>query len=185
MSAGDLKLEIVPAKPHHCGRILRRLRREHAQAFALVGMNAHKELRGTLANSYYARSAFLNGELVGMWGVAGGLLSPTGVGWLCLTNAATAYPRLILREGRKELANIMRDKVELVATVLRDDRAAMRFLAHLGFHCGHQGMGAPAHNARARANLMKFAHESLDHRVPAGGSYAIWMGYHNDSMEAH
>lgn len=185
MFAADPKLEIVQAKAIHCGRILRRLRREHAQSFALVGLNAHRELRATLHNSSYAKAALLDGELAAIWGVTGGELSPYGFVWLCLTNAATAYPNIILREARRQLAEIMKTKVELVTTVLRDDEAALRFAIHLGFHAGHEGMGAPAHTPTARANLVRFAKENPDLRLPAGNSFAIRLGYHYEQAGAH
>lgn len=169
---------ITDAKLHYCGQIIRRLRREHASAFALVGLNAHRELRSTVAGSPYRKAAFVDGELVAMWGVMGSMLSPFGFVWLCLTNEAVKYPIAIMREARRQLDLMLEEKVELVTTVLHTDQAAIRFCTALGFHCSHEGLGKPAHSRWSRQNLRRHIQENPDIRTPVGNSFAITLGYH-------
>ena len=173
------RVQIVEGKMHHCGQILRRLRVEHASAFAMVGLNAHRELRNTAAQSAYRRAAFLDGKLAALWGVTGSSLCPWGYVWLCLTNEAAAHPIIVLRGALQQIDEIMKMKTELTTTVLHGDEAALRLCAFLGFHCAHEGLGSAAFSRWSRRNLMNHVRENPDIRVAAGQSYAMQVGYHH------
>lgn len=173
-----LDVVITEAKMRHAGPMIRRLRREHALAFAAIGLNSHQELRNTMAASSYRRAGFLNGELAALWGVTGSLLSATGFVWLCLSNEAARHPMLILRGAKRQLDEIMETKTELATTVLRDDEAALRFCVYLGFHVGHDGDGAPATSKWGRRTLIEYVRTNPDIRLPAGRSWVMPMGYH-------
>lgn len=174
------KVEIVEAKAHYCGMILRRLRLEHAQSFAMVGLNAHRQLRETFSASAWRRAAFMNDRIVGLGGVTGSLLSPSGFVWLCLTNEVVRHPILVLREVRRQIDEIMRIKTELYTTVLPGDESALRLCSWLGFHVGHDGLGAPASDRAGRRLQMEFIRNTPEARVSIGNSYAIALGYHKD-----
>lgn len=174
------KVEIVEAKAHYCGAILRRLRFEHAASFAMVGLNAHRELRATFMASYWRRAALMDGSVVGMWGVKGSFLSASGFVWLCMTNEAARHRIAALRLARQQIDEMMNTKRELYTTVLRDDVAALRLCSWLGFHVGHDGLGAPASDKRGRQLQMKFIQDNPEIRIPAGKSYAMVLGYHGE-----
>ncbi len=166
-----------------CGQMIRHLRREHHEAFAGVGLNAHRELRNTVAQSAYRRAAFLDGRLAAMWGVTGTVMCSTGLVWLALTNEAAARPILVLREARRQLDEIMRTKTELATTVLRDDEAALRLCVYMGFHVEDNGPGAPAHSKYGRRTLMELVRTNPELRKPVGNSYLVPMGYHVQQAE--
>lgn len=169
----------------YCGQMIRHLRHEHQEAFAGVGLNPHRELRNTLSQSSYRRAAFLDGRLAALWGVTGTMLSPVGFVWLTLTNEAAGHPMLVLREARRQLDEIMATKSELITTVLRDDQAALRLCAFMGFHVGHDGAGSPAHSKWGRRTLMEHVRTNPDLRKPAGNSYVVPMGFHVEQAEMH
>lgn len=171
-------VEILEARPHHCGAMVRRLRMEHAVAFAKVGLNPHRELRATFMASAYRRAAFLDGRLAALWGVRGSILSASGFVWLCLTNEASRHPVMVLREARRQLDGIMRTKTEVYTTVLHADDAALRLCSWLGFHTGHEGLGAPASDRDGRRSQMQYIRNSPEIRMPVGHSYAMALGYH-------
>lgn len=174
------RLEITDGKLRYAGPMIRRLRHEHQQAFARVGLNAHRELRSTMAQSAYCKAAFLDGELAGLWGVVGPQLAPWGFVWLAMTQAAARHPLLALRTARAEIDKIMEWKTELTTTVLSGDTAALRLCAWLGFHCAHEGGGQRAYSRWGRRQLMEYVRETPEIRVPAGGSFAMQMGYHEE-----
>lgn len=180
-----LNVEIRDARLHHCGQMIRRLRHEHQRAFAMVGLNAHQELRRTVASSSEARSAFIDGRLAGMWGVVGTTLCPWGFVWLCMTEEAARHPVAALRLARREIDRFMRTRTELVTTVLSGDEAALRLCAWLGFHVEDTGLGASAVTRVGRRTLMDYAKRTPEIRVPAGRSYMIQMGYHPSYEEAY
>jgi hypothetical protein len=173
-----VNLEIREGSSRYAGQMIRHLRTEHQVAFAAVGLNAHRELRSTMAESAYRRAAFLDGRLAALWGVTGSELSPFGFAWLTLTDEAARHPFLVLRQAKRQLDEIMLTKVELATTVLQNDHAALRLCAWLGFHAGHQGPGAPATSRYGRKTLMEFVRTNPDLRCQAGNSYAVPLGYH-------
>lgn len=172
------RLEVTDAKLRYCGQMVRRLRHEHQMAFAAVGLNPHRELRNTVSSSSEARAAFLDGELVGMWGVVGTLMCPWGFVWLCMSQEATKHPMRALRLARSELDRFMRTRTELFTTVLEGDEAALRLCAFLGFHVEHQGPGAPPVSKDGRRAWMRYVRNNPDFRMPVGRSYAVKVGYH-------
>lgn len=173
-----VELTIQDGKLRYAGQMIRHLRREHQVAFAGVGLNAHRELRSTMAQSAYYRAAFLDGRLAALWGVTGSLMSPFGFVWLTLTNEGARHPITVLRHARRELDEMMKTRRELTTTVLQDDQAALRLCAFLGFHVEDHGPGAPAYSKIGRKSLMEYVRNNADLRMPAGKSYLVPMGFH-------
>jgi hypothetical protein len=173
-----VELTIKDGKMLYAGQMIRHLRREHQEAFAGVGLNAHRELRSTMAQSSYRRAAFLDGRLAALWGVTGSILSPVGFVWLTLTNEAARHPFMVLRRAKAELDEMMKTRIELTTTVLQDDRAALRLCAFLGFHAEDSGLGAPAYSKKGRKSLMDYVRGNADLRIPVGKSYLISLGFH-------
>lgn len=150
-----MKLVITDAKRFHCGQIARTMRVDHEAALLKMGVSVHRELRRVYGLSYYRRAAHLDGYLVGLWGMEGSMLSSQGKVWLVLAQYALRFPKLILGHARAELANMAIGKSELFTTVIPDDEAAHRLVAHLGFE-SPDGFGeGPARTVRDRGRLLR------------------------------
>jgi hypothetical protein len=111
----------------------RLLRFEHRKAIALIGIDAHRDLRATFDASAFRRAWLIDGRLAGLGGVTGGLLEPTGQIWVALSELAMRYPKAIVREARRQIDEIMVVKRELMTPLLDGDEPAKRFAVFLGF----------------------------------------------------
>lgn len=127
------KFEIIEAKPYHVGQILHRLRKEHRAALDATSVNAHRELRSVFDKSSFRRAWFCDGELFAVGGVTGTLLSGSGFIWLAMAEKASRFPVAIVREARKQLAEIVQTRTELITTILCADPTSRRFAWSLGF----------------------------------------------------
>lgn len=125
--------EIIPARAHHCGQMARMLRVEHSAAIALLGMDSHRELRRVFDASSFRRAWLINGALSALGGVTGSNLSTEGYIWLAVAQNATRYPRAIVREARRKLAEIMMTRREITTTIIDHDETSKRFALALGF----------------------------------------------------
>lgn len=180
-----LDVTITDGKMRYAGRMIRNLRRGHQEVFAGIGgINAHRELRATIAQSAHCRAGFLNGTLAALWGCTGSILSPTGRVWLTLTNEAASHPLLILRRARHELDELMATKTELVTTVHPDDAAALRLCAFLGFHAGVSGPSG-GQSKWGRRTLIEFVRTNPELITLEGNSFVVTLGYHVEPMASH
>lgn len=132
-----MKYQIVGAKIWHCGQIIRKLREEHREATAWLGINSHQEIRDRFDASFFARSWLIDGNLAAMGGVCGSVLSDEGFVWLALTQEATRYPYAAAREAIRQVWQIMAVKHSLITTLIPTDKAALRFAMRLGFEVEH------------------------------------------------
>lgn len=172
------RAEIVDAKLHYCGRMVRNLRHEHAASFIRLGLNSHRAIRQTVAMSTgFRRALFLDGRLAGMWGVCGSSMSPFGNVWVVFTQEATRYPILLVKEARRQLEEMMILKTHLVTTVFEGDHTAVRFAAFLGFHVDGELEGAPAASKDGRQRLVRYALNNPDLRLPIGTGFGVRFGY--------
>lgn len=172
------RFTIIPAKPWHCGAMMRRLRLEHQRAVARTGMDAHRELSSMFDQSSYRRSLLIDGRLAALGGVTGGMASATGFAWMVLTDEATQYPLYLVREIRRQLDAIMITKRELATTVIGGDEAALRMAIFLGFHVADHGPGSPAASRFARRQLRRHIETDPDLRLPIGEGFCVALGYH-------
>lgn len=168
---------IRDAKVQDCGKIARMLRPEHNASYVRVGISTHREMRSTFDRSYYRKAWEIDGYLAGIGGLMGSTLSPRAFVWLALTDRATRYPLEMIREARRQLADFMVTKNELVTTVHADDPAAQRFAVFLGFHVGDQ---PPAETHFGRKTLQEYILSEPKVRIPFGKSHLIRMGYHGE-----
>jgi hypothetical protein len=172
---------IIDAKPYHCGQMCRVLRYEHQMAISRIGIDSHRELRGLFDQSSIRRAWLIDGKLGALGGVSGTKLSPYGFVWLALTQAASHYRVAIVKEAKKQLAEIMTIKRELATTIIAGDDAARRLAIFLGFHVADDGPGQPASSRFARRDLERFIASNPECRIPLGDSYAVAMGYHGEA----
>lgn len=169
---------VIPARPYHCGQMVRLLRVEHQAAIARLGLDSHRELRERFEQSSFRRAWLIDGKLAALGGVTGGKISGTGFLWLAISERARKYPVAIVKEARKQLAEVMEIKRELATTILNGDAAARRLAIYLGFHVADEGPGAIAHSRFARRDLSRHLDVDPDIRIPIGDGFAIAMGYH-------
>ena len=106
-----------------------------AAAVALdgYGFNPREALRRVFIASHHARTALIDDQPVAMWGVSGSLLGDTAYVWLVLSDRICEMPLSIVREARNALAMAARSYPNVIATILPDDAASLRFATFLGF----------------------------------------------------
>ncbi len=178
------RFEIVEAKPWHCGAMVRLLRREHQKAVAMVGLNSHRELRAAFDDSIFRKAWLLDGKLAALGGVTGPAISSYGLIWLALTNEATKYPMAVIKEARRQIAEIMRTKRLLISSILEGDKASERFAIFLGFVPAADGDSMlPASSRFGRTEVARQLNEMENVRVPFGTGYVKVMSYRQ--IEAH
>lgn len=175
-------IELIQAKPWHCGQIVRKLRIEHRDALARVGRDAHRELRNIFDQSAFSRALVINGDLAAVGGVTGTMLESTGYAWIAISQETTKYPVSLLRVVRRQLDEAMMSRHELATTIIGGDEAAKRFAVFLGFHVEDEGLGAPAVTRLGRNSLSRHLDTNADLRAPIGNGYVIAMGYHHDGV---
>jgi hypothetical protein len=173
------KFEIIEARPYHCGQIVRRLRTEHRAA--ILGINAHQELRDRFEASGFRRAWLIDGNLCALGGVAGGALSRVGYIWLALSQQALDYPIAIVKEAQRQLAEIMTVKRELATVILPNDKAAMRLAIFLGFHVADEGLGSPAVTRSERLALRRYLESAPELRIEMANRHVVPVGYHYEA----
>lgn len=172
------RIEIVEAKPWHCGQMARILRHEHQQRLGACGVNIHRELRVNFDGSAWRRSGLLDGRLVGMGGLVGSPLESTAFVWLALSQEVRNHPLAVARVLRRMLDEIMETRHELAAIVIPEDDAALRLAVFMGFHCDHGGPGSPAYSRFGRRDLSKYLKENQELRISLGNGTCVPLGYH-------
>lgn len=137
------------------------------------GFDPRRALHRIFLASGYRRTALIGGRPVAMWGVMAPLLGETAYVWLVMSDEIAHLPRQIVKEAKRELAEIMANYSEAATTVLPSDEAAVRFALYLGFHDNHEDDERLSHKTRARMLL-----DNPRHRIPVGDSYVVGLGYH-------
>lgn len=169
--------QIIPAKPWHCGAMVRRLRIEQRVAVARLGVDSHRELFDRFGQSTVRRALLIDGKLEGIGGVTGSALSGEGYVWLALSQKAVRYPLALLRIVRAQLDLVMQTRSVLVTTVLEGDEAAKRFAIFLGFVSGANAMAQPAASRAGRRALQATIENDDEARLPLGSGTAIALAY--------
>jgi len=165
---------IIEARPWHCGQMCRMLRSEHRELIASIGIDSHRELRARFDQSSFRRAWLIDGQLAGLGGVTGSILTATGYVWLALSRDALRFPVAAVKEVRRQLEIIMVCKRELVTTIIDGDEASKRFAIFLGFVSGDHAPASPRYGRRYIARRFD---DDPDWRVPVGGGYATAMAY--------
>lgn len=172
--------QIIAAKPYHCGAMVRRLRREQAQAVARLGVDSHRELSERFAASAWRRAWLADGELAALAGVTGSALSAQGFVWLALTDRAARYPLAIVREAKRQLDDLMATRRLLVTSILDGDLAARRFAIFLGFTLAAEEDAQPAASRAGRRILAQRAAAEPESRVDLGQGSAVAFAYRGE-----
>ena len=164
---------IVPASVRHVRAMSQSMRPEASLAVMPFGFEPRAALRRAFVASFNCRTALVDGKPAAMWGVAGALLGDTATVWLVLSRETQQMPRAVLREARAELRRAAQSFRHVVATVLPNDEASIRFAVHLGFR-GEADEDGPQEGDGVHDILTNPAY-----RIPLGEGYAIRLGYRN------
>jgi hypothetical protein len=167
---------LIPAKPWHCGAMVRRLRVEHMAAIAKLGLDPHKQLVEDFDQSLFRKALLIDGKLEGLGGIIGTALSGEGYVWLVLSDKAACFPRMLVREARRQLDLVMQTKRMLLTTILDDDEAALRFAIFLGFVPTSERT-EPAASRAGRRVLARRVSSPHEVRVAIGRGSAVVMAY--------
>lgn len=165
--------EAVKGSIRHVRPMSRQLRAAACMTLQGFGYDPRKALHKAFMQSFYCRTALMNGSPVAMWGVTGTLLSCEAFVWLVLSDRIANIPLSIVREAKSELSRIMQNYDELATTVLPDDEAAIRFAVYLGFHDRHD-----SDERLSRREIQQLIMTDPKYRIPIGDSFVIALGYH-------
>jgi hypothetical protein len=132
-SRGPL-VKLVVARADHVPLIAARMRKEDRDEVWASGRYLPEEaLRASLAISEFARTAFVGGDPLGMFGVA---MGEVAVPWLLTTDAVCKYPLTFWRASKAIVREIREAYPMLVQAIHKDHRSALSWVKRLGFTVG-------------------------------------------------
>lgn len=115
---------------------------DRMETLASEGMDAERVLRRNIKGSTYARTVFIRGEAVAMFGVVG-MPADRNVVWMLSTRSADRYPRRFWAASKMILGKIRKHYPSLVAMIDSRYSRALTWARHLGFEIGEaQPFGA-------------------------------------------
>lgn len=127
-------MELVEARPWHCGAMSRRLRRDHRALLLSMDVPVHHDMRAAFDASLSCRKTlFIDGKIAAVGGVTGTALSTEGAIWLAVSEDAIVHPIRIARLFRRELDLVMQTRRRLLTIVFKEDRKGMMLAYFLGF----------------------------------------------------
>lgn len=129
------EIRTIDAKPYHCGKMTRRLRREHKAAIRSVGWSAgHRAMRHTFDASSSCKAWLVDNELMALMGTVGSPLSSSVIVWMAVTEeAARRFPILMFKQARLELDRLLASRPTIYGTTVDADVTSARFVRALGF----------------------------------------------------
>jgi hypothetical protein len=128
-----MRLEIVEAKPFHCGQMARMLRAEHENVLTKLGVRPHRALRASYDDAPFAKACFIDGRLACLWGVDGTLACDEAHVWMALARWMTPHARTVLTVCKQQVNELLKTRRRLRTLMLIEDKTSFRFAQHLGF----------------------------------------------------
>jgi hypothetical protein len=126
--------EILPCRLSHIRRLAATLRAGDRAELMATGRKPRHVLLDFWRRSYEPRTALVDGEVAGCWGDAGEMLSADGWFWFFTAPPIERVPLAFAREGRRELARMLRSRRRLLVDTRCEYIAAQRLARLLGFH---------------------------------------------------
>jgi len=131
---------VVPAELPHAYALARNLRDDDIAELAMIGLTPRAGVRKCFRNSIAAFAGFVDGELIGMYGIGGTLMGETGYPWMLSSCAMDRLPlriRLsVVRHAQEELVGMLnryrRVEINIPATLPH----ALKLARVLGFKVG-------------------------------------------------
>lgn len=131
-----MNIKIVPCKLSHMRAVANNMRPGDAAEVSVTGMPCRHLLVALWKNSAVRRAALIDDEVAAVWGCSSHLLVSEGEPWLLTTPVVERAPVRFLKQGRQEVAEMLRDHQSLVSSVASDYTKAIKFLGKLGFSMG-------------------------------------------------
>lgn len=125
--------EVIEARPWHCGQMSRIIRTEQRAAVVRMGVSVHAQIRSVFDASAFRRAWMIDGKLAGLGGITGTMASVRGVVWLALSLDSLRYPVAIVKEARRQIAEITTMVRTIETTVFDEDLDSLRFALFMGF----------------------------------------------------
>lgn len=116
--------------------LLANMRKKDVNECLAMGTSPGRAMRVSVDGSFYAKSAWLGGRIVAMWGAGGPLLSDTGCAWLVTGNGVEKIPLTFIKICMYEMTKMHQYKTTLCNFVHADYTEAVRFFKILGFSIG-------------------------------------------------
>lgn len=129
------ELKLVVARADHVPLIAARMRRaDREEVRASGGYTPEEALRASLEASEFARTAFVDGEPLAMFGVVA--KEAMAFPWLLTTDAVCRYPLIFWHASKVIVREIREAYPMLVQAIHKDHRAALSWIRRLGFTVG-------------------------------------------------
>lgn len=136
------EITIVETRPEHI-RMMAESMHERTSSTALrIGVSPRKALWRSYKQSIICRTAFINGKIAAVWGLAGTLMGETGYPWLVMAPVADDYPFKVAFIYRQELKRMQGMFPVLEDFVDETHDKAIRLLELMGFTIGTERIQA-------------------------------------------
>lgn len=133
------KVEIVDATPAHIPLLVAGLRERDRKEVEALGMDPYTAVESSLERSVEAYSAFVEGSLICMFGLAPPtVLSEMAVPWLLSTTEVPDHRREFARRSKEVVQSWSKEYPLLMTYVDERYELAVRWLTWLGFREGER-----------------------------------------------
>ncbi len=137
-----VNIEILDAKPEHVRELSKKLHDVDIRTAEKLGLKPHVALWRSYKRSLYSRAMIADGEIMGMWGIAGTYLGAIGYPWLITSTIAEEFPVRAAFRYRKELKEMLKLFPLLVEMADIEHEKSLRMLSLMGFKfCGTEPRG--------------------------------------------
>ncbi len=113
--------------------LLRDVDKRELHALYGAELNSCTVLEESLKNSLYCFSGFCDGEIIGMFGIGGNVLSGNGIIWLLSSDKIKKFNRELLTQSKQFIAYSLNIYTSLSNIIDCRNKINIRFLKHLGF----------------------------------------------------
>lgn len=132
----DMIYEVVPTRALHIRRLALKLRPIARTTLGRHGIDARRALHDAVIQSHFCRTALIDGEPQAMWGLKAPILSDAAYVWLAMSDMVTRFPKSIVVEARRQIAEMAAGYRELFTILIPEDKPSVAFAAFLGFDAG-------------------------------------------------
>jgi len=126
-------ITVVDTLSEHIQELGRNLRDRDIKMAEIAGLLPHRALWRVWRRSLMCKTAFLDNEVVAIWGVMGTFLGRMGKPWLVCAPEAEDFPMKLVFRYRSELRNMLKYFLILEDWVLESDKKTIRLMEILGF----------------------------------------------------
>lgn len=134
VSASDRhKITIRSALPGDEKAMLANMRRKDIEECKAFGMSPGRAIKDSLSNSLYAKSVWLDDDIIAMIGLSGNVVSDLGCPWMLTGYGIEKVPVSFARVAIHELDEMNKIKRVLSNAVWAEYKEAVKFMSIVGF----------------------------------------------------